>query len=117
MMKNSSVETMNNFVTAEAVNIDNLTKEEIIKKIEEYEKISSEDHLVLFLPCSAKAELNEKESKKIFIVTEIDNKEDLEYFLSNIVQINNTYPDLTIEVKNNKTFNNLNIPIEVITMN
>jgi hypothetical protein len=51
------------------------------------------------------------------IFTEIDHKEDLEYFLSNIVQINNTYPDLTIEVKNNKTFNNLNIPTEVITMN
>ena len=34
---------------------------------EEYEKISSEDHLVLFLPCSAKAELNEKESKKVHI--------------------------------------------------
>ena len=59
---------MNNFITAEAVNIDNLTKEEIIKKIEEYEKISSEDHLVLFLPCSAKAELNEKESKKVLSI-------------------------------------------------
>jgi hypothetical protein len=70
------------------------------------------------LPCSAKAELNEKESNKVLsIFTEIDHKEDLEYFLSNIVQINKTYPDLTIEVKNNKTFNNLNIPTEVITMN
>jgi hypothetical protein len=118
MTKNSLAEMMNNFKTVEAVNIDNLTKSEIIKKIEEYEKISSEEHLVLFLPCSAKAELNEKESKKVLsIFTEIDHKEDLEYFLSNIVQINKTYPDLTIEVKNNKTFNNLNIPTEVITMN
>jgi predicted RNA-binding protein len=55
MTKNSLAEMMNNFKTVEAVNIDNLTKSEIIKKIEEYEKISSEEHLVLFLPCSAKA--------------------------------------------------------------
>ena len=39
------------------------------------------------------------------------------YIYHNIIQINNTYPDMTIEVKNNKTFNNLNIPTEVITMN
>ncbi len=117
-MKSSSVEMMNNFKTVEAVNIDNLTEEEIIKKIEEYESKSSEDHLILFLPCKTKAELTERESKKLLsLFTEIDNKEDLEYFLNNIVQINNTYPDLTIEVKNNKTFNNLNIPTEVITMN
>ena len=118
MMKSSSVEMMNNFKSVETVNIDNLTEEQIVKKIEEYEKKSSEEHLILFLPCEAKAELTERESQKILsLLTEIDDKEDLEYFLNNIVQINNTYPDLTIEVKNNKTFNNLNIPTEVIAMN
>lgn len=109
---------MNSFKTVEAVNIDSLTEEEILKKIKEYEHKSSEDHLILFLPCEAQAELTERESQRILSLnTEINNKDDLEYFLNNIVQINKTYPDLTIEVKNNKTFNNLNIPTEVITMN
>lgn len=117
MMKSSSVEMMNNFKTVETVNINNLTEAEIIKKIEQYDT-KSEEHLILFLPCLAKAELEERDSQKVLLIsTEIDEKEDLEYFLSNIVQINNTYPELRIEVKNNKTFNNLNIPTEVITMN
>jgi hypothetical protein len=109
---------MNSFRTAESVNINNFTEEEILSKIKEYENLSSDDHLILFLPCDAKAEFIEKDNQKVLsILTEINEKEDLEYFLSNIVQINNTYPDITIEVKNNKTFNNLNIPTEVITMN
>lgn len=118
MMKNSLVEMMNNFKTVEAININNLNESEILDKIKEYESKSSEEHLILFLPCEAKANFYIKDSQKILSLnTEIDNKEDLEYFLINIVQINNNYPDLTIEVKNSKTFNNLNIPNEVITMN
>jgi hypothetical protein len=118
MTKSSSVEMMNNFKSVESVNINNFTEEEILKKIKEYENISSDDYLILFLPCDAKVDLIEKDDQKILsIFTDINEKEDLEYFLSNIVQINNTYPDITIEVKNNKTFNNLNIPTEVITMN
>ena len=118
MMKSSLVEMMINFKTVEAVNISNLNESEILKKIEEYESKSSDENLILFLPCETKAEFYEKDSQKILsLYTEIDDKEDLEYFLANIVQINNNYPDLTIEVKNNKTFNNLNIPTEVITMN
>lgn len=118
MMKNSLVEMMNSFKTVEAVNISNLNESEILEKIKKYELKSSDEHLVLFLPCEAEASFYEKNSQKILSLSvEIDNKEDLEYFLTNIVQINNNYPEIAIEVKNNKTFNNLNIPTEVITMN
>ena len=79
-------------------------------------KISQEGLDNLMYEVASIAELDPKFNQMLFY-TEIDNKEDLEYFLSNIIQINNTYPDMTIEVKNNKTFNNLNIPTEVITMN
>ena len=109
---------MNNFKTVESVNINNFTEEEILKKIKEYENVSSDDHLILFLPCDVKVNLIQKDNQKtLSIFTDINEKEDFEYFLSNIVQINNTYPEIEIEVKNNKTFNNLNIPTEVITMN
>lgn len=108
---------MIDFDSVEIINIENLSEEEILEKANSYDK-STDNKLILFLPYKAQAELNFSDTyKTIRFYTEIDNGEDMEYFLNNISELNTRYPELTIEVKNYITLNNLNISEKFIEKN
>jgi hypothetical protein len=106
---------MIDFDEVEVINIENLNEYEIKNLITSYESVEHQNKLFLFLPFEAEAFLKEIENKfTLLLKTKIDKKEDMEYFLENIININNNYPDLTIEIDNYKILTDLNIPQEVI---
>lgn len=109
---------MIDFNDVKVINTSGLNEEEIINLAKDLEnKNKNNKILFLFFPYDVKAELKAKEEHFVLsLSTFIENKEDMEYFLENIVNINNNYSNLVIEVKNHKTINNLNIPKEIIEM-
>lgn len=116
MMKSCLAEEMIDFESVEVVNISNLSTEEIMSLASELEN-HDDKKLFLFLPYEVEVKFINTDNEKILnFQTNFDTNDDMEYFLQNIININEKYPDLTLEVNNYKKLNNLNIPKEVIAI-
>lgn len=115
-MKSSSEEMNLRFKSVEVINISNFSDDEIYEFVNN-KKNTDPQHLFLMIPFEAEAEIfNENESDHLKIKTNINQKEDLEYFLEYIKNINTAFPKLTMQVQNSFDFEDLKIPEEIKIM-
>lgn len=113
MMKSSSEAMSLRFESVEVVNISNFSNDEIYEFVNN-KKNSNPNHLFLMIPFDAEAEIsNSDDFNNLIIKTDINQKEDLEYFLEYIKNINNAFPNLSMQVQNSFDFEDLELPIEI----
>ena len=113
MMKNSSEAMSLRFRTVEVVNISNFSENEIYDFVTS-KKNTNPNHLFLLIPFDAEVELyNSNDFDHLIIKTDINQKEDLEYFLEYIKNINNAFPNLSMQVRNSFDFEDLELPNEI----
>jgi hypothetical protein len=113
MMKNSSEAMSLRFESVEVVNISNFSNDEIYEFVNN-KKNSNPNHLFLMIPFDAEAEISNADNfDNLIIKTDINQKEDLEYFLEYIKNINNAFPNLSMQVQNSFDFEDLELPIEI----
>ena len=117
MTMKSSSEAMNlRFKSVEVVNISNFSDDEIYEFVNN-KKNADPQHLFLMIPFDADAEIsNEYELDHLTLKTNINQKEDLEYFLEYIKNINTAFPNLSMQVQNSFDFEDLEIPEEIKIM-
>ena len=116
MMKSSSEAMSLRFKSVEVVNICNFSDNEIYDFVNNKKNIDPQ-HLFLMIPFDAEAEIyNDNEVDHLTLKTNINQKEDLEYFLEYIKNINTAFPNLSMHVQNSFDFEDLEIPEEIKIM-